>query len=358
MKINGFSFSIFHKLLITILLVALVPLSSVWFISRHNAINDWNVNINNQLDAAAQSLVTQTNNWVDYNHRVMRQNASTDAILSMDKAQQDPVLASIKATYEWVNLAFTLDTQGNNIGRSDTRDPNPTDKRQFFRDVMAGAPLGHQVVMGITAGKPALILGSPIKNKNGKLQGAIAMGMTLEKLSNTITTYRIGETGFAFLVESDGKVIAHPKIDLSKERQDFSTHPAFLSTSAAQQGRFVYTEDDKEIIAFTRKTALGWNLVIQQDYDEAFAAVKAADRNAIILFGITLVLAIIVAYVVSRRFAQPILHLTEVANEISRGKLDVKIEETNRGDEIGALAQAIDRMGISIRLAMERLKRK
>jgi methyl-accepting chemotaxis protein len=355
---KGPKLSIFHKLLAAMLLVALLPLGSVWFVSRENAIHDWDRNIKVQLSGVADALVSQVDHWVDLNHRLMQQNAQTAAIKSMDKQQQDPVLLSIKDTYEWVNLAFTIDPKGNNIGRSDTRAPNPPDKRPFYRAVMEGAPLGHQVVIGITSGKPALILGSPIHGENKTIVGVIAMGMTLEKLSQTITTRKIGDTGFAFLLDEDGKVIAHPQVDLSTERRDFSQHPAFLGASDSDSGSFIYNEDGKQIIAYTQKTLKGWNLVVQQDYEEAFAPVRAADRNAMILLAVTLVAASLVALVVSRRFARPILGLTSVANDMSRGKLDMKIAETSRTDEIGDLAHAIERMGTSIRLAMERLKKK
>jgi methyl-accepting chemotaxis protein len=356
---KGPKVSIFQKLLAAMLLVALVPLASVWFVSRENAVRDWTININRQLASTADGLVDQVDNWVDLNRRLMEQNAQTGAIRSMDKEQQDPVLRSIKGTYEWVNLAFTVDPQGNNIGRSDNRPPNPPDSRPFFKAVMKGDPLGHQVVMGITSGKPALILGAPIHGDDpNHILGVIAMGMTLEKLSNTITTIKIGDTGFAFLLDEHGKVIGHPQLDMSKERQDFSKHPAFLGANAGDSGHFVYEENGKKIVAYTRKTKMGWNVVVQQDYDEAFAPVRAADFSAMILLAVTLLAAILVAYIVSRRFTTPILGLTAVANEMSRGKLDLKIAETARRDEIGDLAHAIERMGTSIRLAMERLRKK
>lgn len=357
-KTKGLKLSIFHKLLATMLLVALLPLGGVWYVSRENAIRDWNSNIEIQLSSMTNGLVDQVDNWIDLNQRLMQQNAQTDAIQSIEKMQQEPVLRTIKKTYEWVNLAFTIDRQGNNIGRSDNGPPNPPDTRPFYRSVMEGAPLGHQVVMGITSGKPALILGAPIHGKNQDIIGVIAMGVTLEKLSNTITTKKIGKTGFAFLLDEQGKVIAHPKIDLSQERQDFSQHPAFLAASGKDNASFVYSEDGRKIIAYTQKTHMGWNLVMQQDYEEAFAPVRAADRNALILLAVTVVLASLVAFVVSRRFTKPILGLTAIANDMSRGKLDLKIAETSRNDEIGDLAQAIERMGVSIRLAIERLKKK
>ena len=356
---KGARVSIFQKLLAAMLLVAIIPLASVWLVSRNNAIQDWTGNIDRQLAGTANSLADEVNNWVDLNRRLMEQNAQTSAIRSMDKEKQDPILRSIKNTYEWVNLAFTIDPQGNNIGRSDNRPPNPTDSRPFYKAVMAGAPLGHQIVMGITSGKPALILGAPIHGEDpNNILGVIALGMTLEKLSSTITTMKIGDTGFAFLLDENGKVIAHPKLDMSQKRLDFSQHPAFLDANAKDSGLFVYTEDGKKIIAYSKKTKMGWNVVVQQDYDEAFAPVRDADINAMILLAVTLVAASLVAYFVSRRFTKPIIGLTAVANEMSRGKLGLKIAETARRDEIGDLAHAIERMGVSIRLAMERLRKK
>jgi HAMP domain-containing protein len=48
--------------------------------------------------------------------------------------------------------------------------------------------------------------------------------------------------------------------------------------------------------------------------------------------------------------------LTAVAEDISRGRFEQELPEVDRGDEIGALARAIERMTRSLQLAMSRLK--
>ncbi len=53
---------------------------------------------------------------------------------------------------------------------------------------------------------------------------------------------------------------------------------------------------------------------------------------------------------------QPVRHLTEVTERMSMGNLDVKIDIHSK-DEIGLLAEAIERMEMSLRLAMERLRK-
>jgi methyl-accepting chemotaxis protein len=55
---------------------------------------------------------------------------------------------------------------------------------------------------------------------------------------------------------------------------------------------------------------------------------------------------------------RPLRQLTEVANDYSEGQLDLKVPCTHRKDEIGILANALARLGVSIRAAMERLRKK
>jgi methyl-accepting chemotaxis protein len=66
---------------------------------------------------------------------------------------------------------------------------------------------------------------------------------------------------------------------------------------------------------------------------------------------------VLVAWLAGRALVQPIKGLTEAADRISVGDLDVEIEITSR-DEIAALGEAISRMQDSIRLSLQRLRRR
>ena len=57
----------------------------------------------------------------------------------------------------------------------------------------------------------------------------------------------------------------------------------------------------------------------------------------------------------ARAITQPIAYLTQVANRISMGELDIKIE-IDRKDEIGELAEAFERMQTSMQAVMDRLR--
>src|SRR5581483_2515868 len=249
----------------------------------------------------------------------------------------------------------TLAPGGMNVGRYDDKKPEDYSDRIYYKQVIGGAPMGMQVGIGKSTGKPNFTMAVPIlKPEDKSVLGLIVFGMNINQVSDIVTQVRVGKTGYAFLLDDTGKVIAHQKEEFSKVA-DFSQHPAFVNRPTTGIKRLTYKDNGKEVIAYAQATKYGWTMVVQQDYDEAFAPVNSANRKALLLLGITLVLVTFIAYVVAQRLANPIRKLTRIADEMSRGRTVVKIDETQRGDEIGALASAIDRMGTGIRLAIERL---
>ena len=79
------------------------------------------------------------------------------------------------------------------------------------------------------------------------------------------------------------------------------------------------------------------------------------------LFVFIVFLSIIVVFAVAmwlaRSITHPIIRLTDLANRISMGDLSLKID-VKSSDEIGALADSISRLAISLQAAMKRLSRR
>lgn len=89
-------------------------------------------------------------------------------------------------------------------------------------------------------------------------------------------------------------------------------------------------------------------------------AMKIVARTRITVFGIlaaSLVLTALIVAIYGQMVTGKIKYLTDVADRISVGELDAEVE-TKSKDEIGDLAEAIGRMQDSIRLSIERLRRR
>jgi methyl-accepting chemotaxis protein len=356
-KSGGKGFAIFYQILITMLVIAVIPLCGLWYISIYKAKDDWTKSNFQTLATNTQALAERVDEWTLMNLRLLEQNAKVPDMLGMDAVQQNPILKSMADTYDWVYLAFTIRPDGENVGRSDGEPAMFYGDREYFKQVMGGKEIGQQVLLGKTSGKPAFILAKPVIGDRQKSAGVLAIAMTLENLSATVTKTRIGATGYAILVDDHNRLIAHGKGAIANELQDMGGHPVLQYTEKIDGNSFVFEYEGKKIVAYKHTTNLGWKLIVQQDFAEAYAPAEKAREQALLLLAATLAIVLVVALLLASRLSTPICRLTFIADEISRGNLGAALKETGRRDEIGALARAIERMGVSLQMSFEKLRK-
>ena len=346
-------FGILPKLFITMAVAMLVPLGTIWYLDYRTSVDHLSRDIEERLSAQADSAAVYVNGWLDTNLRMLRENSRLNDMVSMDPVRQAPVLRAIVREYPYIFLAHTVLPDGKNAARSDNEAPKDYADREYVQRVFTGSPMGRQFVISKTTGKPSFVVSVPI-NKDGFVVGVLAIAMDIDDLTNKITAVHIGQTGYAFLVDDTGNVVAHPRV-----RQNLRMHPAVAATAAdpGATSRTVFVDGARTVIAYARRTDHGWAVVTQQDYDEAYAPLRDANRNALILLGASVVFVGIVASLLAPRLTRPIRNLTEIADQISRGQLSASITEVDRSDEIGGLARAIDRLKASVEAAMKRLAR-
>jgi methyl-accepting chemotaxis protein len=77
----------------------------------------------------------------------------------------------------------------------------------------------------------------------------------------------------------------------------------------------------------------------------------------ILVVGVIIIMFVFLTSMYSRTIVKPIVYVTDVADRISLGDLDTKIE-IRSSDEVGKLAESFDRMQESLKAAIERLRKK
>jgi len=256
-------------------------------------------------------------------------------------------------------LVFTVGADGINVARSDDVPLKDYSDRQYYKDIMRGKNLSWQTLIGKTSQKPALVLAVPIKSGDETI-GVMAAAMTVDEISKNIATWKTGTTGYAFLVDEKGYVISHPNRQYVAKRKNLNSHP--LIANYRKKGwttittRFE-TPEGRPALGHVRSNNLGWALALEQEEGEVFSALNRVQKFALTLLGCTILLVSVIAWFSARAIVTPVMKLTDAAERMSLGELNVKIDIKSR-DEIGLLAQAIGRMQTSLRLAMNRLRRK
>jgi len=352
-------FGLFGKIIIVMLIVSLLPFAIFWGITLRETNQRVRTETEKLMAQTAKGLGEQVDAWIDNNVAVLRTAANLAEITSMNREEQEPVLRAIQQEYPWMYLVFTVGLDGMNVARDDGNALRDYSDRQYYKDIIAGKKLSWQTLIGKTSKKPALVLAVPIKNGD-RLVGVIAAAMTIDEISSNIANWRQGDTGLAFLVDEKGFVISHPNKQYVSKRKNLNSHP--LIAGFRKKGWRTITStfnetDGQPAFGHVRSNNYGWALVLQQEEGEVFAAYNRTQEFALILLASTVVLVLIIAWFSARAIVTPIRKLTDAAERMSLGELNVKIDVKSK-DEIGLLAQAVGRMQTSLRLAMNRLRRK
>jgi methyl-accepting chemotaxis protein len=307
----------------------------------------------------AQGLGNQIDGWINNNVSILRTAAKLPEIISMEGEQQRSILKTIQKQYPWMYLVYTVGTDGMNISRNDDVPLKDYSDRQYYKSIMRGKNLSWQTLIGKTSKKPSLVLAVPIKSAN-QIVGIMAAAMTIDDISKNIATWKTGKTGFAFLVDEKVYIIFHPNRQYVAKRKNLNSHP--LIANYRKKGWTTITTrfempNNQSALGHVRSNNYGWILALQQEDAEVFAALNRVQKFALTLLGCTILLVSVIAWFSARAIVTPVMKLTDAAERMSLGELNVKIDIKSR-DEIGLLAQAIGRMQTSLRLAMNRLRRK
>ena len=353
-------FGLFGKIITVMLIVSLLPFAIFWGITLKETNERIRADTEALMAQTAQGLGKQIDGWIDNNISILRTAANLPEIISMTEQQQKPILETIQKQYdEWMYLVFTVGVDGMNVARSDDVPLKDYSDREYYKNIMTGKNHSWQTLNGKTSQKPSLVLAVPIKSGEQTV-GVMAAEMTVDDISKNIGVWKKGETGYAFLVDEKGYVVSHPDKQYVATRKNLDSHP--LIANYRKKGwttittRFK-TANGHPALGHVRSNNYGWALALQQDDSEVFAALNRVQKFALTLLGCTILLVSVIAWFSARAIVTPVMKLTDAAERMSLGELNVKIDIKSR-DEIGLLAQAIGRMQTSLRLAMNRLRRK
>lgn len=262
---------------------------------------------------------------------------------------QKELLTNIKQEYSDFAVVFITDNTGMQIVRSDDKEFSSIGDRDYFSDAMTqNKTIISDVIVSKTTGKPAVVIAVPIHDTSGNPIGILGGTLDLTKIEAFRSEIVMGETGYAFITDTLGSVLAHPDAAMVEERTDISDMEIVQKALALERGTMIYDYKGNRVFgSYAAVPSTGWAVVVRQTYDEAYSPV----RNAIIQTGLIMVLVVIFSFVVgfsfSKRIINPLRVLTENAKKLAQGDLSNAVQ-VNSNDEIGDLAHTFENMRNSL----------
>ena len=170
-----------------------------------------------------------------------------------------------------------------------------------------------------------------------------------------------GQRGHSAIVDQFGRVIAHPNRTWQMQAKDISRVPAVTRMMNGETGvtTFYSPAMDAEMIAgFTSAPHTGWGVMVPQPLAELSAHARSVQLVSILIGGLGLLVAVIIAWVIARYLARPIEQVADVARAVSAGDSSARVSNLppRTPMEIVAMAEAINQMLTDLSNASRRLR--
>lgn len=254
---------------------------------------------------------------------------------------------------DYINKITVLSPKGREIVEFDTDNKIKTNldyeiPSDPFNGAVAGVTTISKVYYIENQTGPFIDIFSPIFGNSGKVSGIIKMQIRLEKLSNDIARVQGEGNGYLYIVDNEGRLIAHKSHTFVLKRPNLSSrkiiNDAYLNNKSNLAGTRYINENGVEVAASAVKVpGYNWVVVFEQPVSEAFGFLTLI-RNIFMstLVGSTLFL-LLLALFLSENLTRSIRRLQESTQMIERGKFDASIL-IRSGDEIENLSYAFASM--------------
>lgn len=337
------------RLTVLILVIAIPIFSSVVIFVSTQAGKLLEESALDDLHETNRALGSSVSQWLGSYTVLLRQLTALPDIISMEAERQKPALLATSSADPNLFLVQTVDLNGINVARNDDSSLRDYSDRQWYLGARAGNPITTEALISRTTGNPALNMSMPIRDAKGAVIGVMSIVSELDDVTAAVRASKVGDTGYAYVVDDLGHVIAHPDPAFSKDLRDLSGYPPVMFLQTGSQGTINFTDEQGvRWVANVGQLENGWGIIVQQQETELLGPLRYFQFASWTFSVIGILLLLAATGWVIHRALNPIEALTETVLTIAGGDLE-RIAPVENKDEVGTLASAFNSMTARMR---------
>ncbi len=328
--------SLRFKMILGGIIVVLLPLLVVGGFAVYRAVNALQDVSEGQSMEVAKGLAQMANLAVQEEMKITAQVAQRDNIVAIaeqqaqgapNAAENSKVTAELTTMvrksnndYETINIT-ALNGKVFADGDEGKRTNVDLSDRDYFKGAKEGKINVGTVVRSKTTGNLVLPFAAPIYSKANQVSGVVATIANIGFLVDKISATKLGKTGYAFIVDKTGMVIAHPNkeaILVTKTMEEEGMKGLATRMLAGETGVEVYTfKGVKKIGGFAPVPLANWSVCVTQDQSEFLAPAYHLAWIIFIVGLIFLAVAVVGVSFFARGIARPIGHVAKDLDDAS-----------------------------------------
>lgn len=349
-RVHAYLNSIKTKLVVSFLIITLTPLIYISYVMLQNASNGLlNVIVSNSL-AHARKTAIDLKRFVSHQQEIAQLLVNSEPALDRDLAALAVLAQEHDRRYFAIERIGVYDSAGRLLCGSVA---SIAGELPHAERILAETKSREYVLLDSKIGDgPALVLA--LSDRSNDTYGLLVIELNRFLLTSIISENLVGNSTRAFLIDAGGApVMSVPEASDANDLHLFGEQIRSFSN-----GVFSATAKSlkKPVLAsMLPVVGLGWRVILLQDQQEVYALVEAFQRNLYWILLFTILVAVVIALMISQNIALPILQVTRGTNELAAGRYDVRIS-VNNTDEVGQLANNFNFMADSLADKMRELK--
>jgi len=228
--------------------------------------------------------------------------------------------------------------------------------RRLRRPVRSG-------IIAYGSGNRVVAVAVPYYDGAGRFGGCILgiWDLAGDRLSIPVQAVRVGEQGYAFLVDAQGTVLYHPDASLTAAR--WLTHPAVAAVTQGGIGaQTLRWRGERMMVAYAPislsalpsslvadETWEGWGLLTCQRWEDMIAPLRPYLSLIVLLLALAVMLPLLVLVINSRRIVAPLQSLVGQAERVADGQFETRVSVDTGPTEVRELEVAFNSMVAELR---------
>ena len=230
--------------------------------------------------------------------------------------------------------------------------------RDFFQQaIKTRQPFVSGVYVSKATKRSVISIAVPV-TESGAVRGVLVGALSLNKLSEFISRIGRHDGSVLYVVDEKGFLIAHSEGRGTTLLENLRENKIVQEVLAGKTGTMEFADpaqDENLLDAYVPIKRLGWGVVAEQPISIAFAPVAKLVRWIFWLAVIFTIVAVILAWTLSRFLTAPLSRLTEATKKIASGDYTARVSLQSR-DEMGTLANSFNEMAEQLEITQKRLK--
>ncbi len=354
-KLFSFLNSIKTKLIISFLVITLSPLGYISYVMLRNASDGLlNVSVSNSM-AHARKASIDLNRFIAGQSEIIRLLTQSRAAIEKDFSALNELYREYDSRHLGIERIRLIDLSGKSVAASGDFSGDSGFEAEKLLPQLEGRPWLMKTLQDqANANARSVAIIAAQKDSDSKTYGLLLVELNLLQLASLMSENVVGKSARIFVLDGNSQVIC----SVPENTPGYDVSLMHGKIAAREYG--VFSIESKVLlqpllVSYLPVVGLEWQVLLSQDQEEVYALVKTFQKNLYWILFLTVLIAVIIALVISQNIALPILQVTRGANELAAGKFDVRINVANT-DEVGQLANNFNFMADSLAGKMEELR--